>query len=62
MQVCPKCGARIKYIATGYDEIATCEISQVEVLNERGHKFKGYPLHICRMTDNNEQKDKTRSR
>ena len=50
MQVCPKCGAEIKYIATGYGEIATCEA---------GQKFKGYPLHICKTDNNNEQKDNT---
>ena len=59
MQVCPKCGAEIKYIATGYGETATCEAGQVEVVNERGHKFKGYPLHICKTDNINEQKDTT---
>ena len=48
MQICPKCGAEIKYITTGYDITAICESSPLEVVSERGHRFSGYPLHECK--------------
>jgi len=48
MQVCPKCGAKIKYIATGYTAQAVCEAEPLEVVNDNGHRFKGYPLHKCK--------------
>lgn len=48
MQVCQKCGAQIKYIATGYNTQIVCESSLLEVINDNGHKFVGYPLHKCK--------------
>ena len=48
VQICPKCGAQIKYIATGYDTGAMCESMPLEVINSNGHKFKGYPFHKCK--------------
>jgi len=48
MQVCPKCGAQIKYIATGYNTQVVCESVPLEVVNDNGHKFIGYPLHKCK--------------
>ena len=48
MQVCPKCGAQIKYIATGYNAQVVCESVPLEVVNDKGHKFIGYPLYKCK--------------
>lgn len=47
MQVCPECGAEVKYIATGHNAIVLCDGKPLTVVNERGHKFTGYPVHIC---------------
>lgn len=55
MQICPKCGGQIKYIATGYNATAICEPTPLEAVSERGHKFKGYPLHVCREKESDEQ-------
>lgn len=57
MQVCPKCGAEIKYIATGYDTHAVCEVAPLEVVNDKGHRFKGYPLHKCKEDVKTDERD-----
>ena len=57
MQRCPKCGAEIKYIATGYTAQVVCECEPLEVVNENGHKFKGYPLHKCKEEKTDDQKN-----
>ncbi len=55
MQLCPKCGASIKYIATGYDTQVVCESVPLEVVNDNGHKFIGYPYHKCKEDKTDEQ-------
>ena len=57
MLVCPNCGAEIRYIATGYNTKATCEAGTVEIITDKGHKFKGYLMHKCKGTKDDEQKD-----
>ena len=48
MQMCPECGAKIKYIATSNTTVVVCESDVLEVFNKNGHKFIGYPLHKCK--------------
>ena len=47
MQVCPKCGKPIKYIASGFSTTETCEPEKVEVVSEGGHILRGYMRHSC---------------
>lgn len=47
MQVCPKCGAQIRYIATGYHTTEMCDSLPLEVVSKNGSKFVGYPIHQC---------------
>lgn len=47
MQVCPKCGVAIRYLATGYNTSQMCEFNHVTVITESGRKVKGYLLHTC---------------
>ncbi len=47
MHYCPKCGKEIKYIAIGFDEMAICDAYEIDIVTENGHKFRGYPRHVC---------------
>jgi hypothetical protein len=49
MQICTRCGKEVKYIATGYKDIAITEVEKIEIITEGGHLMKGYKLHKCEL-------------
>jgi len=61
MQFCPKCGKEVKYIATGYESVAVCEVNEITIVNERGHKFSGFLLHTCKAVEHGNGSNEHRS-
>lgn len=51
MQVCSNCGEKIKYIATGYNQIIVCDVEKIEIVTENGHCKQGYKKHICKVKE-----------
>lgn len=62
MQKCPKCGEDIRYIATGYERYEVCGAERVEIITEGGHRAKGYLLHDCKETRDDEQEESTNNK
>lgn len=57
MQVCPKCGNAIKYIATGFNATTMCDAEKIEIVTEGGHTIKGYIKHVCSESKQEEQEN-----
>ncbi len=47
MQICKKCGSKIKYIATGAGTSVICNAERVLFVTENGRKMLGYLIHDC---------------
>lgn len=48
MQICKKCGAEIRYIATGAGTAVECDAEKVAFVTENGRKTFGYLIHNCK--------------
>ena len=48
MQNCKKCGAEIRYIATGVGASVACDAEKVLFITENGRKTYGYSIHKCK--------------
>jgi hypothetical protein len=62
MVKCPKCGAEIKYIPTGYSEsalgVVIVDPDYTEVINDNGRVIKGHRRHRCPETDSENEREK----
>ena len=47
MQKCTKCGADIKYIATGPGKSVVCDAERLQFVTENGRQTFGYLVHKC---------------
>jgi len=58
MQQCKKCGAKIKYIATGLGSSTICDAEKFPFVTENGRKTYGYLIHKCKeqVIENDEKK------
>lgn len=51
MQRCEKCGAEIKYIATGIGISTACDKEKLDFVTENGFRKTGYLVHRCKIAE-----------
>lgn len=59
MQLCKKCGAEIRYIATGPGSSTICDAEKLPFVTENGRKTYGYLVHKCKEQENENDEKKS---
>lgn len=62
MQICTKCGGKIKYITVAYDNVVVCEAEKIVIYTERGRRVEGYAPHKCEVNNGSERENKEKDK
>ena len=60
MQRCLKCGADIKYIATGLGSCVACDAERLQFITDNGRQTFGYLIHKCDKAEKENGKNEER--